>query len=549
MSLRVNGVEVFGNDAALNKQAITNQRDGAAAELTSADEMLVYDSESDTLMRISVDEFQEGTTIKYDKANGNVAYGLDAIGGNVSGSGIVAIGPSALQANETGTNTICVGAGAARFITKSDDNTILGSGAAENLTDTSARNAIVGRLAAGNNPASGITSDTVAIGFAAGFNISESTNNTFVGSRSALNQQVGTGNVAVGYLALASANISINNVVIGERAAVVASSDAELVRDNVILGNQSLGSVSQCRNNVSIGAGAAADLDGVAENNVIVGQVAGLGLDNSTNNTFIGYRSGRGIAPLGPDFTGNNNIFIGADSGGGISGYDSENIIIGYDHNGFVTNQSFSVGIGQTYFIRATTIGDPITQEDTVRVEVEALVANRDVVVSRNLFIDGQVSGDSLFEDSITSLGVIETSQRSTTTRDAGNGFTYNPTRIHTFDGFLQDFSGIDNSAPLSFFGLSMANGIAKCKITMLIFEVGQQFATVDEREFYWNGSLIVKEGNLGAISDTIQAPATTPLPIWESAADGFSVSVIGRDNVPRDAQVRFTLDVWRYSG
>lgn len=59
MAFKVNGVEVFGDDASIRKPAITQQRDGQVTDVTPADEVLVYDNENDDLMRVTLDELHE----------------------------------------------------------------------------------------------------------------------------------------------------------------------------------------------------------------------------------------------------------------------------------------------------------------------------------------------------------------------------------------------------------------------------------------------------------------------------------------------------------
>ena len=52
--------ELYGK---VSKEAITNQTDGDESNITGADELLIYDKQTDSLLRISVDEFIIGSGI------------------------------------------------------------------------------------------------------------------------------------------------------------------------------------------------------------------------------------------------------------------------------------------------------------------------------------------------------------------------------------------------------------------------------------------------------------------------------------------------------
>ena len=56
MAIQVKGEEVFDDDAKLTPLAITNQRESQAGEVTSLDEILVYDNETGENMKVSLEE-------------------------------------------------------------------------------------------------------------------------------------------------------------------------------------------------------------------------------------------------------------------------------------------------------------------------------------------------------------------------------------------------------------------------------------------------------------------------------------------------------------
>ena len=58
------GVATIGMvDAKVSAKAITEQTEGAVSDVTGADEVLIYDAEGGSLLRVTVDEFISGSGI------------------------------------------------------------------------------------------------------------------------------------------------------------------------------------------------------------------------------------------------------------------------------------------------------------------------------------------------------------------------------------------------------------------------------------------------------------------------------------------------------
>ena len=80
-------------DGKVSKKAITEQTDGDESNVTGADEILLYDNQTDDLLRVTVDEFIEGAGIE----------GLVADVRNVSGATITAGTPVHVSGYNNGT--------------------------------------------------------------------------------------------------------------------------------------------------------------------------------------------------------------------------------------------------------------------------------------------------------------------------------------------------------------------------------------------------------------------------------------------------------------
>ena len=83
-------------DGKVSKKAITEQTEGAESDVTGADELLVYDQQTDSLLRVSVDDFISASGIgtlvsdfSHIDSDSLVVTGLSTIGGVEIGAGII----------------------------------------------------------------------------------------------------------------------------------------------------------------------------------------------------------------------------------------------------------------------------------------------------------------------------------------------------------------------------------------------------------------------------------------------------------------------------
>lgn len=83
-------------DGKVSKKAITEQTEGDESDVTGADEILIYDQQTDSLLRVSVDEFISAsgigtlvTDFSHVDSDSLVVTGLSTLGGVEIGSGII----------------------------------------------------------------------------------------------------------------------------------------------------------------------------------------------------------------------------------------------------------------------------------------------------------------------------------------------------------------------------------------------------------------------------------------------------------------------------
>lgn len=237
-----------------------------------------------------------------------------------------------------------------------ENNTYLGFRTGSNV-NAGSRSVVIGSRAAETATS---LSDQLIIGFQAGSSLTNPSDaNTFIGGSAGRNAITTRFNTFVGTKAglLATGN---DNTFIGDRAGERVTSATQ---------NTYVGGMAGARNktgnyNVAIGHGAHGDIDYnnpvTAQNNVYIGRLAGK-LNNSNanvmvgansgehfdvgwNNTFVGYRSGRGPTS-GSNHTGANNAFFGYQSGMKITS-GNKNTVLGAEAGDKITSHSGNVFIG-----------------------------------------------------------------------------------------------------------------------------------------------------------------------------------------------------------
>jgi len=245
-----------------------------------------------------------GVTALYNNlwGNNNAAYGWAALYGNTSGSSNIAVGSAALSMNTAGSNNVAVGSSALGANTTGFNNIGIGSGAGNALT-TGSNNIDIGN--AGNNSDSGVirigTPGVQTQAFIAGaingngsgltnLSVAQITSggqpvitindngDTYLGMKAAsfsfrgfvpLGDQ--SGNVAVGLAALeVDANTSINaqNTAIGSAALFSLINDSG---ENTAVGSMALFQNKGGGENIAIGYLAGANLDGIEDHNIDIG--------------------------------------------------------------------------------------------------------------------------------------------------------------------------------------------------------------------------------------------------------------------------------------
>jgi len=247
-----------------------------------------------------------------------------------------------------GTFNVAVGDEAGTAITTGDQNTFVGYTAGDAIT-TAGNNTAIGSKALS---ADTLGSKSVAIGRAA-LNVQNFTSAT------------DAHNVAVGYNAGSAVTTGLSNTLIGG----LCGDSVTTGDDNVSLGYSSLRSNTASNGNVAVGASALYSLnitgDSTYAANTAVGYSSGLYLTTGTESTFIGAQAGQGIT--GAKLTGNTNTAVGASAGLLLQGAANQNTMVGQLAGHNVTTGSGNVCIGisaETSAVNSTNqivIGESVT--------------------------------------------------------------------------------------------------------------------------------------------------------------------------------------------
>jgi hypothetical protein len=188
---------------------------------------------------------EDGGLFLHNIGNQNTALGFEALFlNNGNGAFNTAIGAGALFHNSTGSDNTAVGAHALVQNTGGISNTAMGSSALSNNT---------------------FGSDNTALGFNALIANTTGGDNTAVGSQALLQNTGGVGNTALGKHALASNSSGANNTAVGS-AALASNATGNL---NTALGESALAS-------------------NAGNNNVALGESAGLNPTAASDSIFIG---------------------------------------------------------------------------------------------------------------------------------------------------------------------------------------------------------------------------------------------------------------------
>ncbi len=262
---------------------------------------------------------------------------------------------------------------------KQDGNTILfassttyslsvGSGAAPGLQT---QNGSLYNTALGALSLSSINGGdyNTGVGYASLFSVSSGIRNVGVGALSLYSNNTGSYNSAIGYRALYSNTSGQYNIALGDRSLELNTTG----NYNVGIGALSLNRVDSGLGNVGVGHGASGLLQGGDYNvavglaslynniegsyNVAIGVNALYSVNPSTSTVAIGYEAGKGVVNFS---SGQNNIFIGYQSGFNNRTGSDNNTIIGYQAGYSITSGANNVLLGYRVADNITTASNNI---------------------------------------------------------------------------------------------------------------------------------------------------------------------------------------------
>ena len=316
--------------------------------------------------RISFTNGKNGTFIGLRAGNGtgvqNVAIGDDAMGSTTDGQQNTAVGTSAMATGDAGNVNTGIGNQSLVDVT-GDGNTAVGFQSGFNLTSAVGTVAI-GRQAIGVGVTTG--NYNTAVGFAAGYDLTSGTNNVMIGADAAENLTTGQENTIVGANTGDALTIGNYNTAVGATALTTDDvGNSSVAIGYAALYSQNSDSNNEVTNNVGVGV-SAGFYNVTGQQNTYIGNQSGQGASNQSNtgNTGLGYKSlfaittgGYNVA-VGPSAgdgvtTGGSNILIGSLAGDGIS--DASHIVaigdsaarlgtVTTDANGSVAVGSYSLG-------------------------------------------------------------------------------------------------------------------------------------------------------------------------------------------------------------
>ena len=277
--------------------------------------------------------------------NDNVSLGSYTLQSMTGGSYNTALGYNAGQANLTGDSNVFIGHNAGDGTTDVDNTVIIGAGAGSVVMTGSG--GADGTVAIGKDSLAALTSgaQNTAIGFTAADLITTGNFNTIIGYEAFTSAATDdAGNTAVGAQALYSQNGS------GTTANTAIGTEASL---NNVTGT----------NNTYVGYRAGKGGTGSNSDNTAIGKDALLSITTAGNNVVIGTAAGDAIT------TGGNHVLIGVGAGGNFAD-DTDNVFIGYGcGSGAINGADKCVAIGSSAF------GGAATQDGTVAIGYQALDA------------------------------------------------------------------------------------------------------------------------------------------------------------------------------
>ena len=316
----------------------------------------------------------------------NTFIGATAGYSNTTGDYNTFLGQLSGYSNTTSDNIVCVGYRSG-FNNTSEGNVFMGTKSGENNTtqlgntyigfrsgnySTGQSNVYIGYETSLGNDGSNSGFYNTFIGYRSGYSLNSASYSVYVGYKSGYSTTSGVSNVYVGYLSGYSSTSAQQNTFIGLQSGY----------NNTIGGyNTMVGSVSGHGNTTG-------------NSNVFIGRESGRYGNGGNNNTFVGRRAGYYRSALN---TGDDNVFIGYNSGHGVSTSNSEdNVFIGSYSGYSITNGSHNVYLGKNAGYN-TTSGD-------FNVFIGSSAGESSTSSLRNTFV-GYESGKNATGSSNTCLG------------------------------------------------------------------------------------------------------------------------------------------------
>lgn len=245
----------------------------------------------------------------------NFVAGASAGNSLSSGGDNILFGRFTGDAITTGLQNTIMGLLAGSALTSGLRNVAIGTSALTNGT-TAGQNVAIGHEAMGLGVATGSSGNNVAIGYQAGYDITNGNGNVLIGSSAGSNVAAGGENVIIGFNAGTAFTSQSGVTVIGRRAGQSSTGS-----DSVIVGMDAQKSATAIRNNA-------------------FGVQANLAVTTGGSNNAFGYNANASCT------TGSNNTALGSFAGGVTTG--TNNTIVGYNAQASSTTVNNEITLGNT---------------------------------------------------------------------------------------------------------------------------------------------------------------------------------------------------------
>lgn len=493
-------------DGKVSDKAITEQTDGGAGDVTGADELLLYDTNTGDLLRVTVDEFVRGSgigTIVSDFDNLNV-NGITTVGFLTATDawvgGAVTVGGNILPDADI---TYDIGSPTNRFkdiylsgSTLYLDTDTLGSAfgnlqfngeqvlikSGEDISLTGDINAVR------NINSSGIV--TANQFFGSGANLTDVA--TSLGSLSDVDLTgVGDGQVIV----YDQAN---TEWVPGVGPSFTLDSNRNVYAAELI----GTPSFTTGADNTIVGNGAGANITSGSKN-VVLGESAGANITEGTNNIVIG-SSALGTNASTANFTGNDNIILGSLTGSEIR--LDESIILGYE-----------VGIAAGNNGPALVIG------------------SKNLPTETNSWIEGNSDGNIAFGGSVIVAGTFESKSvnrgvQLQATKVDSSGTLIEPVELAYVVSAYKYSVNPNNSAIATrteTYDFGSVGTVCMTEYTVSVRDTDTGRGMVDTRKVFYNGSSFsLENGNFGQAVTASYNPENFHDIIYSTSGTSVTVNI-----------------------